>query len=135
MAEKGRVEASLIHLLDGHDDLTDIVGENIYPIRLPEKAEIPGVSIIRVSSDWDQTHDQGREGLVTARFQFDSYAREFGNAVLINANVKECLLGSHGTVEDVRIDAILHAGEDWSWEEAVEAYRVRLDLFVHYLEE
>lgn len=75
-----------------HPATSALVGERVYPIRLPQKATLPAIAYSRVSSPPTRTHS-GRGTLEHPRYQLDCWAATYLEAEALAAAVIQALDG------------------------------------------
>lgn len=77
------------HLLD---ELGELVGNRIYPLRMPQKAKLPAIVYRRVSTA--PVHQQGGAGtLARHRFQIDCWSHSYAEVLELADRVRQALEG------------------------------------------
>lgn len=127
------IEEAIETRLSGWSDLTDIVGTRIYPGRVKQATRsastLPALTYIRASAV--RTHSQsGYSNLAAPRFQFDAWGdkESYGTVKDIINEVRKALVGFRGTIDGVRIDAVIAESERDEYEDDTETWRSTLDM-------
>ena len=91
------IQAGIYSLLAATPALTAIVGQNIFPVTLPDE-RMPALSYSTVA----HTSDPGLEtdGMQRIRIQFDAWAEQYGQALSIRNAVEQAVLGYVGALSD-----------------------------------
>ena len=92
-----RIEQALFNRLCTHVGLTAVVGNRIYPVRLPLRADYPAISYFRVSRPTTRTFG-GTVAGASPRFQFDCWAKSYADAKAVADQVIAALDGFSGTM-------------------------------------
>jgi hypothetical protein len=118
--------------------VTSLASTRIYNGILPQSPTLPTIRVQRISED-EPMHLRGSSGIYRTRVQIDSIAgagNPIGSAHALDAAVHgngsgSSLIGWTGTVDNVRVLAVLPAGvrEDYDAEE-LRQYRVMRDAFI-----
>lgn len=82
-------EATQLSTLLGSTDVTDIVGDRIYPSALPSNPTLPAVTYTLISSPRDVT--QTGSGLTRPRYRWDCWAETYDTAVALAIVVIQAL--------------------------------------------
>lgn len=117
--------------------LVTLLGDRVYPVRLPQEATLPAILYFKVSGV--RVHSlRGPSGLARPRFQFDAYAEGSGGYGVVKQaaeSLRKILDGFRGIVDDCNIQYILLDTEEDPYEEEPELYRVSMDFMVMHNEE
>lgn len=112
------------HLLSD-TTIAGLVSGRIFPLRLPQKAEMPAIVYQQISGV-RFAHLRGAEALARPRFQVDCWARTHDGAVALGAFVRQRLNGFAGTWTsdespsvDITVQAILLQDERDLFEEEI----------------
>lgn len=94
------VENGIYQLLRDDSGLQDVIDKRIYGGRLPKDAAYPAV-VFQVPFAGDPAYSfQGANRFRVKRFQFDSYAEKYTDAVKASDAVREVLKSFSGTLSD-----------------------------------
>jgi hypothetical protein len=109
------------HLLS---EMSDLVGNRVYPLRMPQNAQMPAIVYQRISTV--PRHRQGGPAsLARHRFQIDCWARTYGEAATVAYRVQWALEGRRG-----RIGASLMDNASDDYDEKATLYRRSLDVIM-----
>lgn len=123
------MESLVFSRLTGDAGVTDLVGQRVYPLRLPQEPTYPAIMYQRVSTNEAHTHDQAG-GLAESRVQFDCLAVTYSQAQALAAAVRAAL---NGWVDDGNgILACLLENQIDLYEDTTESYRVVLDFMLKW---
>ena len=105
------IEQALYTLMAADNTIAATVGARIYPVVVPQDADLPALVYQRISSVRDHTHD-ATTGLAHPRIQVTAIATTY-NAAKTLANAVRTLLDNYKgpTSDGVVIDAILFQNE------------------------
>ena len=120
------IETSLFTLITGLDT---ILGNRLYPSRLPQEPDMPSATYRMITNLEYMTHG-GPTGLFKSRFQFDIYGSSFIEAKQAAEAVRQGINGFRGTVDTIKISSIHFSNEFHEFGEATEIYRVTVDYSV-----
>ena len=130
----GAIERGLFAALSGWPYLAELTGERIYPLVIPNDADLPAVAYQRTSGGRLQGHG-GPTGHATARIQVTAQAADYADAKAIAGAVRDLLDGYRGTLGGVcEVFACGVENEVDGYGPAIEAPTVRLDLVFQYRE-
>lgn len=127
-------EALQAHLTDDAD-VAALVGTRVYPLRAEQGAARPYLVYQRISTPRVRSHS-GPSGLAYPRFQITAVADSYSAARSLANAVREALDGYSGDMGDapgIRANAFVDNDAD-GWEEASEAYTVRVDVIIWHAE-
>lgn len=85
-------------------EITDIVGEDIYPMFIPQYAKVPAVVYYPVSSAYDSALTKDT-GFVVSIVQFDCHDKSFKKARILSRAVKRLFQDYSGDLFGVDIQA------------------------------
>lgn len=85
-------------------EVTNIVGDNIYPMFIPQYSKIPAVVFYPVSASYDSALTKDT-GYVVATVQFDCHDKVFKQARLLSRAVKNLFQDYSGDMCGVKIEA------------------------------
>jgi len=92
-----RLEEALYAHLSGDADVAALVGDRIYPLLVPQDADLPALAYQRISGVPIYAHD-GPPGLARARVQITCLGRSYSEAKDLAARVRAALSGYRGTM-------------------------------------
>lgn len=130
------IEDALFTHLSGTTTVTGLLGSSamsINPVRVQQKANLPAVSIQRISGTRISAFVEDDESAV-ARFTFGCWADSFSEAKAVKEAVRKRIQRFSGTVSGVKIDDIRLANERHLFEDDIEKYQHQLDAIVDYRE-
>ena len=111
--------------------LAALLGERVYPVRLPQKPSYPLLLLTRVSDEKDRTLD-GTSRLRQARIQIDCKAETQVVAAQIADELERLLDGKAASGGDTRFASCWITRRDERFEEGTETYRSSLDFEISY---
>ena len=121
-------------------NITAIIGSGhdarVYPMILPQNVQFPAVHFSRVSAERLYSMD-GKTGLVSTRFQFESYSRESPEEVKnLSEAIRRCLEVFRGIVEEIKINGIFLESDTNlnNFTEQSDLFRYTQDFIIHYQE-
>jgi len=112
---------AITDILGDHAGLTALVDTKIYPLVMAVETGLPAVvyGIDSVSPEYTKTGWVQDEVL----FRVTSYAREYGEAISVAAQVREAMELTEGVYSSVDIQKIYMTGQD-------EFYQLDADVFI-----
>lgn len=99
------IEDALYSIITANADVTAIIGDRIYPDKLPQKPTLPTLVYYNVGGTPQGQHS-GAATLEFTRFQIDAYAKTSRSAKLLLDAVRQAVESYRGLVGGVRIDTI-----------------------------
>ena len=130
----GELEKGLYAKLTGWEYLSALTGDRVFPVVIPEDAELPAVAYQRISGPRLLAHD-GSTGLAEGRVQVTVVGTSYSEAKEIAGAVREMLAGWRGLMGGVcEVFGCRVENEVDGWGSQIEANTVRLDLYFHYRE-
>lgn len=127
------IEAGLYAHLLTDSGVTALVGTRIYPLLVPQDADLPAIAYQRISGPRDHTHD-GSSGLAFARMQLTFVASSYDDAKSLGEAVRAAIDGHKGSMGDVTVGACLLDQERDDWATVFESPVVRQDYLIWYQE-
>lgn len=128
------IEEALYAKLTSAANLTELVSNRVYPVKLPQNPTLPAITYQRVSTSRYHTHDTGFSGLARPRFQFDCYASSYLGAKNLLEALRATLEGFSGYVGTTRIQGALSQNETDFYEDVSGLYRRSIDFMIHHQE-
>lgn len=89
------IETSLRSYLLAQTSITSLVGQRIYPMRLPQGATLPAITYQVVFGTSTYSHD-GDEDLGRRRFQLDCWASTYADSMNVAEAVRAAINGHDG---------------------------------------
>jgi len=114
------IEQTIFTVLSTDASVSGLVGNRIYPLRSPQKAEFPLVVYTRVSSARISNLDG--ENIANPNFLIDCWATSYAQAKTLAGYVEQAILGS-------TIRCVLN-GDREDKNDDIELYRISLDFSV-----
>jgi hypothetical protein len=116
------------------------VGDNVFPLTLPQSVTLPAMTYQLVSEtptvthDWQQDHPlyDGRR-YEEARVQFNAYGRTFDEAEALSDELKAAITGYRGPWGDVQIESVLPALSLDDFEPETRNWRRITDYFIQWI--
>jgi hypothetical protein len=129
------LEQGLISYLKGYAGLATIISTRVFGFRIPQKATIPCLTLQRVSTAREQTHDtSGGSDLAQVRIQFDAWSETSVVSKSITDQLRAALNGKKGNIGtapyQISIQAALVEDEAPEIDPVTEFYRSRSDYFI-----
>jgi hypothetical protein len=125
------LESGLVALLLTSSDLTDIIGNRIYPVVVSESATYPCLSyqVVSGGSQWglDSTAVQMK------RVQFDAWSQTYAQCKQIESALAAVLDGFSGDLAGgIRVISSFGDVVVDNWEDASRVYRVTLEYTIQF---
>lgn len=127
------LESALYQYLSTHPDLAAIVGNRIYPGRLPDNPVLPAIVYARVATSRGVAHDGPLE-TADARFQFDAWGSSYSSVKAAADRLRRALLGFVGTMGPIRAAIPRQETETDLFEPDTGLYRVSVDYRIWHAE-
>lgn len=110
---------------------SEVGGNRIYPVRLPDGVTYPALSFQKIS-DLTEPHLGGASRIKRARLQVDTWADTPDKAWELADLVRTQLDGFNGVVDGVQFASSIIGSETDLYEDGIERYRVTSDYEVSY---
>jgi len=104
------IETSLYSILSGDGDVTDKVSTRIYPVLIPQKADMPAIAFQQISADREYTM-AGEVGMTSITYQVSCFADSYSESRELADVVRIALSDYSGTVNGRYIYTIFIQGE------------------------
>ena len=129
-----KLEEALFDYLSNDPGVSGLVGERIFPVRLPEKSIIPAISWLRVSANRSYTYDTfaDTDAWVQARIQFNCWDFTALGAMDVGEAVLKALSGYEGDMSGQLIGSSFSINELDIYEAPTKFHRRILDFFISY---
>jgi len=134
------IERALFHRLT-NDQPIPALGNRLYPVAAPARVQLPYAIFTRVSATRAR-HTLGPSGLVSARFQIDTYSNAYATARAVAEAIRKRLDGFRGVVANnawtCRIEGISLISDQDLHEPEIEPealFRISQDYLIHHIEE
>jgi hypothetical protein len=134
------VERALFNRLTAGTPIASL-GNRLYPVAAPARVQMPYATYARVSA-LRARDTLGPSGLVSARFQIDTYANNYADARAVAEAIRIRLDGYRGTITgsgwSCRIEGISLITDQDLHEPDIEPqalFRVSQDYLIHHIEE
>lgn len=128
------IESDLYTHLINDSGVSGIVGDRVYPLRLPQGFTLPAISYQRISGD--RAKDlQGSTGHTSPRIQIDCWTKKYSDLKNLAEKVRLSLdrftgnLGGGQYVQHVSLE-----GETENFEDDTEIQRISLDFYISFNE-
>jgi hypothetical protein len=112
--------------LFNHDDFTNIVGDKLYPVIIPQTRNFPAVTYSITTSNPEQTKDRTKCDNIT--FQVDIYSNSYEQAHDITQIIRDRLHQFYGIVNDVESKVVLTSFADGAYTEELDLFNVRMEF-------
>lgn len=126
------IETVMVARLVGYSGLSALVGSRIYPNVMPQNVDFPAISYRRVSTTRESAMGSDT-GIARARFQVDSYAKNYDEVRPVAEKVRAALQRWRNSSGTVVQDSFI-IGETDSYEHETQVHRVSQDFEVIYVE-
>jgi len=127
------IEAALPTLIAMHGGVVSLVGNRIYPERVPQDVARPAIAYRRISTP--RVHSLGGASkLARPRFELTVVAESKDNLVQVREALRVGLDGFVGWVSDTHIQAMWLEDEDSDFGERTGLYESRLDFLIWHRE-
>lgn len=112
----------------------DLVGDRVYPMRLPQDEPLPAVVYQSISRAREESHS-GPSGLYHPRIQLNCWDDSYTGAKKLAKRIIQALDGYKGTVGSIKIGKIKVANVLDDQEEETDMFRQIVDIIVWHGEE
>ena len=132
------MEGAIVKLLLAESTITDICSTRIYPMKAPQSAALPHMTMQQISANRDHVMD-GPSGLAMNRFQFNCWATTYGGAKRLFEALRIYFDGYTGTVNSRQIQCVQSDNEgdmlgQKPGTEVIDRYGKRLDFIISFQE-
>jgi len=134
------IDQGLISFLQNTSAITNLVSTRSYLMMIPQNATLPCITVQRISTPRNLTHDSiGAIGdLAHPRFQFDAWAATYSSAKTITDAIRESLNGKQEIIgvfpNAYTIQAALVQDERMDLDSETQLYRSQSDYFIWHVE-
>ena len=128
-----KIEEALYSYLSSHSGLTNLVGNRIYPMILPQNTALPAVSYQRISAIRERSHE-GPSGLAHPRFQFSCWGDTYKQVKDVAEQIRFALDGYKGIMNEVHIDAIYIEDDRDVYDPKTKIYHIAIDAVIWHEE-
>lgn len=125
--------SNLIKILKTDASISALLGERIYPGRLPQDIHLPAICVTQLGDDHGYTQ-QGPEHFVRALVQIDCYGEQYAQAILAAEYTQASIDGYKGNWETSRIGGVFLQDVRDDYEVDIKVYRVSHDYVVWHEE-
>lgn len=131
-----RFEVALYDYLAADAGLEAIVGDRIYPTRLPESVDLPAVTWFRVAASRIYTYDPflDTDAWVSARIQFDCWSRDPNEAMQLGDAIILAFSGYGGDMAGQMIGSSFVENEIDEYDVPAKFHRRIIDMKISYQE-
>lgn len=126
------LEEALVSHLEVDAGVSALVGTRIYPLVVPQDADLPAIAYQRISGPREYALD-GHTGAARARVQVTSVAESYSGAKALSVAVRAAMRSFRG-VGDLRVEAVFEENEVDSWQDRFNAPVVMQDFMIRYQE-
>jgi len=119
----------IYQLLSSDSKLKDLIGDKVFPQRIPQKTPFPAVVYFLVSNHPSETK-QAASDLDTLTYQISVYATSYQNVIEIAEEVRRVLDRYRNDSEN--IDHIIFLRENDLFDEEAEVYHKALDFKIRH---
>lgn len=124
------VEQDIYAFLIANSGVAALVGTRIYPLMIPQDADLPAVAYRRIDTPRHYSHD-GYSGLARPRFQFDCVGSSYSSARALAAAVRVAFQGWRALHRGV---AMTQNEMDVPWLETTDRWQVSVDVIIWHHE-
>ena len=100
------IETALYSILIGDATVLSLIDTRVYPGIVPPGADMPAVTYSQISGDREHVGD-GPVGLVDSKFQFNCWAKNYGESRTLADAVRQALDGFTGVQNTVLIQTVM----------------------------
>ena len=128
------IEKDIYYELNNDAIVGGLVGDRIYPLKLPQRWTLPAITYQKVSGE--RAHCLGGpSGRARPRFQIDCWADTYSGVKDLADGVRLCLDGFKGDINtESDVGGIILTGEYDIWEESIEVFRITMDFIIPHFE-
>jgi len=128
------IEKDIYYQLTDDTDVSTLVGDRVYPMKLPQGWTLPAITYQRISGE--RAHClNGPSGRARPRFQIDCWAEDYDGAKDLSDKVRLCLDGFKGDINtESDVGGITLEGDRDIWEEDIKIYRITMDFIIPHFE-
>ena len=120
------VEHSIVQFLMAETKVADLVGNRVFPVKLPDQTELPAITYARISSVRQRSHS-GKSNLTGSRYQFSIWAKTQRAC----AEVRDAFIEKIDCAQTGDILAF-HENDNEMYSPAVDAYHMPVDVMINH---
>lgn len=124
--------SNLIKILKTDTALNTLLGERIYPVRLPQDVRMPAMCINRINDVEHGYTQQGPDHFVESILQIDCYGEQYVQAVLAAEYTQAAIDGYKGAWNTSPVGGVFLQDARTEYEETTNIYRVSQDYRIFY---
>ena len=113
--------------------VTDLVSTRIWPLRIPQDADLPAIAYQQISGPREYSHG-GAVGLCQARVQITIQGKSYRQAMAVAQQMRITLEAFSGTWDDLTVTSVFLANEYDGWAQTLGAAVVRQDYLIRFEE-
>ncbi len=132
-----RIEAAIASYLASQPDLVQLIGDRIYPVKLPQDPAMPAVTYQRISTVPVKTLDGPNPAHQRVRLQFSCWGEDvpgrasgYASAKAVAAQIRKGLQDHRGSMGGIEVLYIDVEGERDLYEDETDSYHVPIDVIV-----
>lgn len=132
-----RIEAAVSQYLAAQPGITQLIGDRIYPVKLPQDPVMPAVTYHRISTAPVKTLDGANPSYQRVRLQFSCWGEDdpgrssgYASAKAVAAQIRKVLQDYRGTMGGIEVLYIDVDGERDLYEDETDSYHVPIDVIV-----
>lgn len=130
-----KIRKALYHILSNHSPLTDLVGDRIFFLKVPQhftKTTATPCVVYNLTSGLGNETKSGPSTVDQPRVQLDFYAKDPDDLTTIAEEAREALDYYSGTVGGVYIDGVKWDTEQSMYDEDLDTPRLKVDYLIRY---
>lgn len=127
------IEQGIDSYLSGLAAVTNLIGDRLYPVNLPQNPTYPALTYTQISEISIVAHD-GAGDLMMCRFQFDCFALSYAGVKALARALRRALDGFKGTMGEVTVPAVLFITALDAFEDPPKVFRIPADFTIQWKE-
>lgn len=128
------IDHAIYSKLSQDSNITAIVGQRIYPVKLPQEVTIPAIRFSRVSTTGRIITHSGSADVAKSRYQFSCYAEDILTAKNISEKIRQLF---HGQTFEENGEEVFNAtavNEVDLYDDDLDEFNVVLDIIFFHKE-
>jgi hypothetical protein len=132
------IRPALRSFLLGYSPISSLVGERVFPIKLPQGTTADSIVYNRISGVGDY-HLQGLSGFANNRIQIDAWASTADKATTLADLIRDRIDGYRGEMgtdspPSITVHGVFMAGQMEDYDDEAKLHRMSRDYFINFTE-
>lgn len=98
------IEEELFNRITGDPTVSGLVGLRVFPVVLPDKVNMPAVTVNRIGTQRIPVLVSGTLGLARASMQISVFSDDYEETMLVASGIRDALDGTESTIIENQLD-------------------------------